>query len=321
MRQIHGLDALAATDLQALYGNAIESRSAVLVGVFDGVHLGHQRLLHELLELASEHHCLPTVVTFANHPDLLLNASHPDSLTSFPHRLRLLRRAGVRRVLSLDFDTNLRDLDAAEFTERVLVRGLQTRALLLGHDSALGRDRGGTPERMRQLGAEHGFVVRRGSAFEVDGEPVSSTAIRRALAAGDLAQCERLLGRWPTALGTVVAGDQRGRRLGYPTANLQPEHLALPPAGVYAVEIIHAGETYDGVANLGPRPSYDTDAGPPRLEVHLLDFDGDLYGTTLEVGFVAHLREPRRFDCEADLRVQIGQDLLAAKSALGPGRK
>ncbi len=319
MRVIEGLAALDQIDLQALHGDGIEAHSAVLVGVFDGVHLGHQRLLHELLELASEQECLPTVVTFLNHPDEFLGGNSVDWLVSLPHRMRLLRRFGVRRVALLDFDSELRNLSARTFAERILAKGLSCRGLLLGYDSALGRDREGTATKMADFGKELGFVVRSGSIFAVDGSPVSSSAIRAAICTGDLQRAERMLGRWPGAFGVVVAGAGRGRDLGFPTANLQPESPVLPPNGVYAVEVIHDGELLQGVANLGTRPTFGGDKdGPACLEVHLLDFDRDLYGSTLEIGFCALLRPERRFDSAAELSTQIQADIRAARAALSP---
>jgi riboflavin kinase/FMN adenylyltransferase len=317
VRLLDGLRSLDGLDLAAAHGaDSIDSRSAVLVGVFDGVHLGHQRLLHELLELGSETLSLPTVVTFRNHPDEVLRGRPVEWIASLPHRLRLLRRAGVRRVLLLDFDDALRAMSARDFAERILARGLGARGLLLGYDSAIGKDREGTPARLTALGREFGFVVREGSRFTVDGVPVSSTAIRAAIRAGDLALCHRMLGRWPQAFGEVVHGDARGRTLGFPTANVVPQSLVLPPPGVYAVEVIREGETAAGVANLGSRPTFDAAGGPPRLEVHLLDFAGDLYGQTLEVSFVARIREERRFETAAELEAQIAADVAAARAAL-----
>ncbi|MGA0867740.1 MAG: riboflavin biosynthesis protein RibF [Planctomycetota bacterium] len=320
MRVLEGLHSLDGLDLTAGHGpDSIESRSAVLVGVFDGVHLGHQRLLHELSELASETGALPTVVTFRNHPDEVLRGQPVDWIASLTHRLRLLRRAGVRRVLLLSFDDALRAMTARDFVERILVRGLRSRGLLLGYDSAIGRNREGTPERLSELGQEFGFVVRQGSRFAVDGQPVSSTAIRQAIRAGDLALSHRMLGRWPQAFGEVIHGDARGRTLGFPTANLVPQSLVLPPPGVYAVEVLVEGETLPGVANLGSRPTFDDEAHgtAPRLEVHVLDFTGDLYGHTLEVSFVAHLRPERRFEDAKALEAQIRIDVDAARQALG----
>ena len=320
---IEGLAELDRTDLVARHGEQTpESRSATLVGVFDGVHLGHQRLLHELLELAARHDATPTVVTFGNHPDEVLRGTPPDWIVSLPHRLRLLRRFGVRRVVLLQFDDELREMSAGEFAERILRRGLRTAALLLGHDGAIGKNREGTFERMRTLGNQQGFSVELGEALEIGGQRVSSTAIRSAVRDGRLEAAQRLLGRWPAAFGEVVRGDMRGRELGFPTANVLAQSLVLPPSGVYAVEVVRDGAALPGVANLGPRPTFDTaptDVAktPPRLEVHLLDFEGDLYGATLEVHFVARLRDERKFDSLEALRAQIGTDAADARRVLG----
>lgn len=314
MQLIEGLDALATTALGGS-GDGLDAHSVVCVGVFDGVHLGHQRLLHELSELASELEGVPTVVTFRQHPDLLLRGSAPPLLVSVPHRLRLLRRAGVERLLLLDFDARVRDISAQRFAELVLRDGLHARGLLLGYDSALGRDREGTPARFRELGAQLGFVVREARSFTVDGRPVSSTAIRAAITAGDLARAHRLLGRWPSAFGAVVTGDGRGRTLGFPTANVLPQTPVLPPHGVYAVTVIHGGETFPAVANLGVRPTLGGGSAA-RLEVHLLDYSGDLYGATLEVCFQARLRDEQRFDDLEALRTQIEHDARRARDVL-----
>ncbi|MBX3464973.1 MAG: riboflavin biosynthesis protein RibF [Planctomycetes bacterium] len=312
MRLIEGLDALLALDLAGTYGESLPGRSAVAVGVFDGVHLGHQRLLHQLLEMASALQALPTVVTFTNHPDQVLHGAAPPLLVSVPHRLRLLRRAGVERLVLLAFEPRLQNMAPREFAAEVLVRSLRCRGLLLGYDSALGKDRAGTPQHFRELGAELGFEVRTGAPFEVDGQPVSSTRIRAAIAAGDLALAHRYLGRFPGAFGTVVHGDARGRRLGFPTANLVPQPGALPPPGVYAVEAIVDGTACPGAANLGTRPTFGGGA-TPLLEVHLLDFDGDLYGRDLEVTFRRLLRPERAFAGADELRRQIELDIAAVR--------
>lgn len=372
MRVLDGLDALRKPGLPDDPSHDdpghLEARSAVCVGVFDGVHLGHQRLMHELLEMASELAAVPTVVTFRAHPDALLRGRAPPLLVSVPHRLRLLRRCGVERVLLLDFDARVRELTAERFAREILAQGLHTVGLLLGYDSAVGKDRGGTPERLRALGQELGFAVRVAAPFTVDGKAVSSTRIRAAISGGDLAAAHRLLGRWPSAFGSVVRGDGRGRKLGYPTANVDVQTPVLPPSGVYAVEVLHDGEPYLGVANLGTRPTFgdgNAGAGAPAsaatgatagaagaaattataaagattaattttaaaaaaaaaaataataiLEVHLLDFSGDLYGATLEVCFRARLRDERRFATPAELVAQIERDVARARELL-----
>ena len=323
MRLIDGFDNLRALDLGRSHGESPLAHSVVAVGVFDGVHLGHQRLLHQLLEMAAALQGTPTVVTFANHPDEVLRGATPPPLCNVPHRLRLLRRAGVQRLVLLAFEPRLQNLSARQFAEQVLQGPLRARGLLLGYDSALGKDREGTPQRCRELGAELGFEVRTGDSFLLDGQPVSSTAIRRAIASGDLVLAQRFLGRWPGALGTVSHGAGRGRELGFRTANVALQPAVLPPAGVYAVEAIVDAQVLPGVANLGHRPTFaatstaDSAAPAPLvLEVHLFDFQGDLYGRELEVQFRQFLRPERRFADASALQAQITADAAAARAAL-----
>ena len=317
MRQIEGLDALLALDLPSLVGDGPQSRSVVAVGVFDGVHLGHLRLLHELLEMTSRLPGVPTVVTFKNHPDQVLRGNAPPLLVSVPHRLRLLRRAGVQRLVLLDFEPRLRQMTARQFAEYLLVRRLRCTGLLLGYDSALGKDREGTPQRFAELGKELGFEVRAGQPMTVDGRTVSSTAIRAAIAAGDLELARRLLGRRPSTFGVVQHGDGRGKGLGFPTANIVPAAPALPPPGVYAVEAILDGRVFGGVANLGTRPTFGGGAATlETLETHLFDFDGDLYGRELEVAFVSHIRAEQKFADVEGLKAQIAHDAAVARDRL-----
>jgi riboflavin kinase/FMN adenylyltransferase len=315
MRLIEGLDDLLALDLRARYGESLMSHSVVAVGVFDGVHLGHLRLLHELQELASSLQAVPTAITFGNHPDQVLHGGEPTLLVSVPHRLRLLRRAGVLRLVVLTFERRLQQMTAREFATTVLVRSLGCRGLLLGYDAALGKDREGTPAMFRQLGAELGFTVRQGAPFTVDGQPVSSTAIRAAILRGDLAEAQRYLGREPSVFGPVVHGAARGRGLGFPTANVVPGTTVLPPFGVYAVQAILDGRVLPGVANLGVRPTF-AGVTAPTLEVHLFDFSGDLYGRELEVSFHRFLRPEQRFPGPAELQAQIAHDCAAARAVL-----
>ncbi len=321
MRIIEGLAALADLELP-LPGGGIASRSMVAVGVFDGMHLGHLRLVHDLLEMASELQGGPTVITFATHPAEVIAGRAPEPLISVPHRLLLLRRAGVQRVLLLTFDTVVRAMTAERFAREVLCDGLHTKGLLLGFDSAMGKDREGTPEQFAEIGQDFGFEVRTGRPVEVDGEPVSSTAIRTAITSGDLDQACRLLGRRPAGFGEVVHGDHRGRGLGFPTANIRPQCQALPPQGVYAVEILHKGEQHVGVANLGIRPTFkDEGDAALTLEVHFLreesEEDLDLYGATLEVAFAKRLRGERQFANAEELKAQIAEDIRAARHVLG----
>lgn len=309
---LRGFESLQQLDLDQEKGLA--RHSVVTVGVFDGVHLGHQQLIFELLQFAAERQGVPTVITFENHPDQVLRGDRPAPISSVPHRMRLLRRAGVRRVVLLMFDDMLRNITAERFAKEVLHDALGCRGLLLGFDSAMGKDREGTPARFAELGNDLGFEVRTSKPLMLDGAPVSSTRIRAAVDAGDLDEAARLLGRRPTVLGEVVFGHQRGRSLGFPTANIHPEGQVLPPPGVYAVEVLCEGETWRGVANLGCRPTFEGADSPPLLEVHILDRqDLDLYGRTLEVAFTQHIREVRRFADGEELSEQIRADIAAAR--------
>jgi riboflavin kinase/FMN adenylyltransferase len=295
--------------------------AVVSVGVFDGVHRGHQAILARNVEVARELGARPTVVTFRQHPKAVLLGRAPRTLTSLEHRLELFRRAGVEHTVALTFDDALRDVPADEFAREFLQGELRARRLVLGFDSKFGRDRAGTPEFL----ASRGHDVEVVGQVVVAGRPVSSTAIREAVELGDLEAAAALLGRPVAVYGQVVAGEQLGRRLGFPTANLDLRHELHPPTGVYAVRARSVrygrptvvGPDRGGVANIGFRPTV-AGARPdePRIEVHLFDFDGDLYGEHLEVEFVRRIRGEQRFGGLAELGAQIERDAAEARRAL-----
>ena len=296
----------------------------VSIGVFDGVHLGHQAILRANLDRARELGSRATVVTFRRHPKQVLLGRAPRTLTSLEHRLELFRRAGVEHTLVLTFDEELRSIGAREFVDRLLVEGLGARAFVLGFDSKFGRDKQGTPGWLRALGHD----VRVVDKVQTGERPVSSTAIREAVELGDLEGARRMLGRAVSVLGTVVHGDGLGRRIGFPTANLDLHHELHPPPGVYGVRarILRGGPEPGGeaaraaVANIGFRPTLSTPSGAPpaepRVEVHLLDFEGDLYGAHLEIEFCAHLRPEQRFDGLSALEAAISADVAEARRLL-----
>ena len=299
--------------------------AVVSIGVFDGVHLGHQAILSANVARARELSASPTVVTFRGHPKEVLLGRAPRTLTSLEHRLELFRRAGIERTLVLTFDAALRALPAIEFTRDILVRGLGARAFVLGFDSKFGKDRQGTPAFLRELG----YDVRVVDEVQVSSRAVSSTAIREAVELGDLEGARAMLGRPVSVLGTVVRGDALGRELGFPTANLDLHHELHPPPGVYAgtasllPEDPAAGsaEDHPALANIGLRPSIREGDGPLRVEVHLLDFRGDLYGRRLEFAFLARLRDERRFASLAELRQQIERDVGEGRRLLARSRR
>jgi riboflavin kinase/FMN adenylyltransferase len=298
--------------------------AVVSIGVFDGVHLGHQSILRANLERARELESRATVVTFRRHPKQVLLGRAPRTLTSLEHRLELFRRAGVEHTLVLTFDEELRSIGAPEFVDRLLIEGLGARAFVLGFDSKFGKDKQGTPGWLRSLGHD----VRVVDKVQVGERPVSSTAIREAVELGDLEGARRMLGRAVSVLGTVVRGDGLGRQISFPTANLDLHHELHPPPGVYAVRArilrggpdspynIGGGEQ-SAVANIGFRPTLGgTAPAEPRVEVHLLDFEGDLYGAHLEIEFFSRLRPEQRFDGLEALKAAISADVAEARRVL-----
>jgi len=291
--------------------------SVVSIGVFDGVHLGHRAILSANVARASELGARSTVVTFRDHPKQLLLGRAPRTLTSLEHRLELFRRAGIAHTLVLGFDERLRAMSAAEFASSVLVRGLGARRFVLGFDSKFGNSRSGTPEELVRLGYQVEVVAQ----VLVRGRAVSSTAIREAVELGDLEAAREMLGRPITVYGEVVHGDGLGARLGFPTANLDLHHELVPPNGVYACWARRPRREEEAaraaVVNIGVRPTLGAGAANgPRVEAHLLDFAGDLYGEVLELEFVRPLRAEQRFGGLDELCAQIERDIVLARSVL-----
>jgi riboflavin kinase/FMN adenylyltransferase len=292
--------------------------AVVSLGMFDGVHLGHQAILAANVARARELGSQATVVTFRRHPKALLLGRAPKTLTTLEHRLELFERAGVEHAVVLPFDEALRGLSALDFVRVVALEGLGARCFVLGFDSKFGRDRGGTPESLRAAG----FDVQVAPKVVVQGRPVSSSAIREAVELGDLAAGAAMLGRPVSVFGRVIHGDSVGKGLGFPTANLNLHQGLHPPPGVYACQVHHlraegARRSHPGVANIGFRPTL---GGPPprrpQVEVHLLDYQGNLYGQRLELEFVARLRGEQRFASLAELSAQIARDVERARGEL-----
>ena len=304
------MQVLKPSDLPA---NFFENGCVATVGVFDGVHLGHRHVLRQVIDSAAKRNCASVMVSFAHHPKSVLLGHAPATITSLEHRLRLFNDCGIDATLVLDFTEELRALSAAKFVKQYLIDGLGLQELVFGFDSKFGHDRGGNPESLGPLSQELGFAITEIEPLRINGRAVSSTAVREAVQLGDLVATERMLGRPASILGTVVAGDKRGRQLGFPTANLRLHHELSPPRGVYAcmIKINGGDDLLAGAVNLGIRPSFDN--VEPSIEVHLIDFDSDLYGKTLEVFFLEKLREERKFDGVDDLRRQITLDVSSAQ--------
>jgi len=286
------------------------SGTIVTPGNHDGVHLGHRALLAAARELGSH----VTALTFDPHPAVVLAPSKaPPLLTTPTRRAQLLRELGADAVEVLAFDEALAAMSPEAFVREVLVDRLGAAGVVLGPDFRFGKGRSGDVDTLRALGATHGFEVRTVPPVQREGGVVSSTRIRRLVQAGEVDAARRLLGRVHDAGGRVVRGDQRGRTIGFPTANLDCESVLLPADGVYAVVMRVDGDLHRGVANLGVRPTF---AAGRSVEAHLFDFDGDLYDRDARVGFVKRIRGERKFDGIEALKAQIATDAAAARQAL-----
>ena len=283
--------------------------SVVAIGVFDGLHLGHQAVLAQLVELARQFDATPTVVTFDPSPASVLAPDRaPRQLATIDQRLEGLDTLGVRQVRVLTFSQELASESARDFIERVLVQDLHARCVLVGEDFHFGHNREGTLSLLREVGAVSGFDVV-AAPTHGDGERWSSSAVRRALESGDLAEARRVLGRPFVLHGVVEHGDNRGEALGFPTANVRvAKEQALPAEGVYAGATFLEGVWWAAAISIGTRPQFYED-GALLVEVHVVGFAGQLYGLTLDVVFLARLRDQTTFDSVDELIAQIGQDV------------
>ena len=292
-----------------------ERDTALTIGVFDGVHLGHRVLIAKLNEKAAAEGLMSGVVTFQQHPRLVFSPqSRITCLTGLQERIRLLESLGAAHIVTLSFTPELSQLSAREFT-LLLKRYLRMRGLVIGPDFALGKGREGDAQALKALGEELDFTVEVVPPRVWQGEVVSSTAIRGALSQGDMMKVNQLLGRRFTLTGQVSKGDTRGKSLGFPTANIIPDQdQALPADGVYAAHASFSERVYQAVINIGFRPTFN---GDRRLvEAHLLDFAGDLYGHALKIELVERLRGEERFSSAEKLKVQMVRDVAQARSLL-----
>lgn len=296
------------------HSRSVPSPVVLAIGNFDGVHLGHTALVRRLAELARERQLVPMVLTFEPHPrEFFAPGSAPARLTTVREKLELLADCGASQAMVCPFNAKFAALSAEEFVAQVLVKGCQVKHLIIGDDFRFGHGRAGDYAFLQQAGARHGFSVEAMSSVLVDGERVSSSGVRKALATGDMEHAARLLGRPYIIDGQVLHGQKLGRQLGFATANLRIKHNPLPMSGVFAVEVSGLGErALPGVANLGVRPTIG--GSRPLLEAHLFDFDRDIYGAHIAVRFVHKLRDEQRFPNFDALKAQIAADAAAARA-------
>lgn len=294
-------------------------RVAAAIGNFDGVHKGHRRLIEETVRFAAALGAEPGALVFDPHPRRYFEPDAPPFLISTPERrARDLREAGARRVITLTFDAALAAMTPEAFIRDVLKARLNLAGVVTGTDFRFGKGRAGDAESLRRLCEEAGVAVKLVEPkAEAAGEKIGSSAIREAVAAGDMRAAADMLGRPWSVEGEVVAGEKRGRTIGFPTANLILGDLIEPRYGVYAVRVDADGRRYGGVANFGRRPTVGAPA--PLLEVHLFDFSGDLYGGRIEVEFLDFIRDEKKFESLDALKAQIAADGEKARRLVGDG--
>lgn len=277
-----------------------EPNSVVTVGTFDGVHRGHRAIIERMQSYAQAQKARTVVLTFEPHPRLVLTRSSQapiQLLTTFSEKHALLAQLGVDVLVVIPFTFEFAQTSAEDFVRNILVEKIGVRHLVVGHDHSFGKDRTGDEVLLRRLGEQYGYTVERVEPVVIDGEIISSTKIRAALASGNIAKANAMLGHTYSVEGVVVHGDGRGRRLGYPTANLEllDPHKLLPATGVYCVSAMIEGKQLKGMANIGVRPTF-TDSAHLRLEAHFFDFSGYLYDRKIVLSFHKYVRAERRFE-------------------------
>ena len=303
---------------QLLVDAAPDKQTVITVGVFDGVHLGHRHLLERLVQ-SSRPHLLPAVLTFSNHPITVLRPGTQVSyLTSSQQKTRLLKDQGVELVVSLEFTSEFSRISAADFV-KMLVDLLHMRGLVLGPDTALGRNREGDFDFLRKLGDDMGFWVESVEPLVLDGAVVKSRSIREGISRGEVAACAKLLDRNYSVEGQVVIGDRRGTELGFPTANLDIDSdIVLPGDGIYATWAFINEVRHPSATSIGVRPTFGL--SERLLEVHVMDFDQDIYGKPMGVEFVGKLRDQETFQSVEELVHQINQDVADSRQVLAQDR-
>ena len=293
-----------------------QRKVCVAIGVFDGVHLGHQQIIRQTVADARTHDAVALVVTFDKHPNAIVAPERvPPQIFSRSQKLRAIEALGADALLEIPFDKTFSEKSGETFI-RELARDLgKIHSLCVGADFVFGHQRSGNVALLKKLGAELNFQVHGLAAVALDGQVVSSTRIREAIRAGNFDAASQMLGRPYSICGCVVEGDRLGRQLGFPTANLDTANLVLPPNGVYAASTKLKGQFYRVALNIGTRPTVAAARPQLRVEAHLLDFSGELYEAELEVELGAKLRDERRFGSLAELVDQIARDVAAVRAA------
>ncbi len=284
------------------------------IGTFDGVHLGHQQVIRQTVEDARQHEALSVVITFDRHPRAVVAPDRmPPLIYTLAQKLRAIASLGVEATLLFHFDEAFSRQPGEQFLRALAQEPGHLHSICVGSDFTFGYQRSGNVDLLRKLGQELGFQVQSLAALSLNGQPVSSTRVRDAIRAGQFDVASQMLGRSYGLEGPVVRGDQLGHRLGFPTANLEVTGLVVPPNGIYAAHARFQGRSHRAVVNIGYRPTVAAASPGLRVEAHLLDFQGDLYGQDLELIFVEKLRDEQKFSSLEDLKRQIARDIVSAR--------
>lgn len=287
------------------------NKVTITTGMFDGVHKGHRELIRFVTEKAHEHNEKSVLVTYKPHPRFVINPNDPFKLLStYNERVELMSETGLDGMVVIPFNEDVSKLSPVDFIVDVLVKQAGISHYVFGYDHKFGRNREGSIEKVKELGKQNDFEVLSFDAIHKGNEPVSSSRIREAILGGDMQHANEMLGYTYGISGTVVKGVQIGRTLGYPTANICPEdaHKMIPGMGVYAVHVYVDGSSHKGMLNIGIRPTVNSNAEFPTIEVHLIDFSGDVYGKEIKVKFIRKIREEMKFDGLSGLKEQLNKD-------------
>lgn len=287
----------------------IESPTALALGMFDGVHLGHRVVIESAIQFASKHGLKTAVITLKNHPRALTKGKAPKLITNIDTRLTLFEELGIDYALVLEFDQELMNTSAEAYLEKYLINILNARFVSTGYDHHFGKQRSGNPQMLKQWASINNIVIDIIEPFKLGGELISSSNIRELISQGQIANANKMLGYDFMIISKVIEGDKRGHSLGFPTANMQlPEDMIIPAKGVYSGTAKYKNQSYQAVMNIGTRPSFD-DSNRITIEAHLLDFDQNIYGELLTLYLTQKIRDERKFNSADELIEQIKRDI------------
>ncbi|MCP4273594.1 MAG: bifunctional riboflavin kinase/FAD synthetase [Gammaproteobacteria bacterium] len=284
----------------------------VTLGVFDGVHLGHQKVIQKTINLANNKNGESIILTFDRHPKSFLSQTQQSCITSLEHRLLLFEQSGVDMSIVLEFNREIAEISAEDFIDKIIHEWLGAKVVVLGFNCSFGKDRRGNASMVLDYAEKYGFEVIKCDSVEFEGEITSSTTIRKKIIQGDLQKAKGMLGRRVSVFGTIIKGSGRGKGLGFPTANLNLHHEIRPPSGVYATKAVLDGREYKAITNIGTRPTFEESiqTDEPLVEVHIIGFNESIYGKDLEVQFLYKLREETRFENVDELKLQLERDKM-----------